>query len=112
MSGKLAVNETLNLQRTADYLETVSGRGGCRTIGDTNARTDLNVTSISIREDDTTFTTLVCEGGGATLGTTFFLGGAAATKAGDLWVAPEGYRFTSIDLSAGSIQITGPNIGS
>lgn len=60
----------------------------------------------------TTFTTLTCEGNGATLGVTFFLGGAAATKAGDLWTAPTGYRFTVIDLSAGSIQITGPNIGS
>lgn len=112
MSGKLAVNETLNLQRIADYLEVISGRGGSRTIGDTTARVDLHVLSISIREDATTFTTLKCEGGGTELGTTFFLGGAAATKAGDLWVAPPGYRFTSIDLSAGSIQITGPNIGS
>jgi hypothetical protein len=110
--SKLSQVEAADLSSTKESLMAISGRYGSRTIGDTTARVDLNVTSISIREDATTFTTLVCEGGGTTLGTTFFLGGAAATKAGDLWVAPEGYRFTSIDLSAGSIQITGPNIGS
>ena len=89
----------------------MSGRYGSRVIGDTTARTGLHVTSISIREDATAFTTLKCTGGGAELGAAFFLGGAVATKAGDLWTAPTGYRFTEIDLASGSIQITGPNIG-
>lgn len=58
----------------------------------------------------TTFATLKCQGGGTELGATFFLGGAAATQAGDLYSAPQGYRFTVIELSGGSIQVTGPNI--
>jgi hypothetical protein len=109
---KLSQAEAANLESTKESLMAISGRYGSRTIGDTAARADLNVISISIREDATTFTTLICEGGGVELGTAYFLGGAPATKAGDLWAAPEGYRFTSIYLSAGSIQITGPNIGS
>ena len=110
--SKLSQVETANLESTKESLMVISGRYGSRTIGDTTARTELNVTSISIREDATTFATLKCEGDGAELGATFFLGGASATKVGDLWVAPAGYRFTSIDLATGSIQITGPNIGS
>jgi hypothetical protein len=88
----------------------LSGRYGARTIGDTEERTGLTVYSISIREDATAFTGLVCTDDTTTLDHTFFLGGASATQAGDLYAAPQGYRFTEIELSGGSIQITGPNI--
>ena len=108
---KLSNEEFALLNSISESLMAISGRYGSRTIGDTTARTGLHVTSISIREDATTFATLKCQGGGTELGATFFLGGAAATKAGDLWTAPTGYRFTEIDLASGSIQITGPNIG-
>lgn len=108
---KLSNDEFALLNSIAESLMAMSGRYGSRVIGDSTARTGLHVTSISIREEPTTFTTLKCEGGGVELGETFFLGGASATKAGDLWTAPSGYRFTEIDLASGSIQITGPNIG-
>jgi hypothetical protein len=88
----------------------MSGRYGSRTIGNTDSLENLEVVSISIREDATDFATLVCTDGVQTLGAAFFLGGAAATKAGDLYTAPIGYLFREIELSAGSIQVTGPNI--
>lgn len=109
--SKLSDVEVGYLASIAESLMAMSGRYGSRVIGDTTARTGLHVTSISIREEPTTFTTLKCEGSGVELGATFFLGGAAAVKTGDLWTAPTGYRFTEIDLASGSIQITGPNIG-
>lgn len=111
MPSAYSANELNIFSSIRESLMAMSGSYGSRVIGDTTARTGLHVTSISIREDDTAFTTLKCQGSGAELGATFFLGGAAATKAGDLWTAPAGYRFTEIDLSSGSIQITGPNIG-
>lgn len=109
---KLSNEEFTILNSIAESLMAMSGRYGSRVIGDATARTGLHVTSISIREDATAFTTLTCTNGIAAqnLGASYFLGGAAATKAGDLWTAPAGYRFTEIDLSTGSIQITGPNI--
>lgn len=88
----------------------MSGRYGARVIGGTGHLINLDVRSISIREDATAFTTLVCTDGTTTLGATFFLGGVAATKVTDLYAAPPGFRFTEIKLSAGSVQITGPNI--
>jgi len=109
--SKLSDVEVGYLASIAESLMAMSGRYGSRVIGDATARTGLHVTSISIREDATTFATLKCQGDGTELGATFFLGGAAATKAGDLWTSPAGYRFTEIDLASGSIQITGPNIG-
>ena len=88
----------------------MSGRYGSRTIGNTDSLENLEVVSISIREDATVFAALVCTDGVIILDETFFLGGAAATKAGDLYTAPIGYLFKDIELSAGSIQVTGPNI--
>jgi hypothetical protein len=107
MSGKLAVNETLNLQRTADYLEIMSGRRGTVIYDGTASYTGLTYQSISIREDATAFTSLVCTDGTTTYGAShFYVGTGAACLRGDLLVAPEGFTFRSFQLSAGSIQCT------
>lgn len=88
----------------------MSGRYGARTIGGTDHLENLEVMSISVREAATVFATLVCTDGVTILDEAFFLGGCGATKIGDLYTAPIGYLFTDIELSAGSIQVTGPNI--
>lgn len=108
--GKLSQSERASIEDIAESQRVMSGRYGSRTIGTTDDLENLAIASVSIREDATTFTTLVCTDGTATLNAAFFLGGAAATKAGDLYTAPPGYRFIQIKLSAGSIQVTGPNI--
>jgi len=107
---KLSNDEFALLNSIAESLMAMSGRYGSRVIGDIEERTGLTAYSISIREDATAFTSLVCTDGTTTLDDDFFLGGAAATQAGDLYSAPQGYRFTVIELSGGSIQVTGPNI--
>jgi len=108
--SKLSAEELALLNSISESLMAMSGRYGARTIGDTEERTKLQVYSISIGGDDTAFTTLVCTNGTDTLSDAFFLGGAATPKAGRLWAAPPGFRFTTIELSAGEIEITGPNI--
>jgi hypothetical protein len=107
---KLSTEEVGLLRDGVESQRVMSGRYGSRTIGNTDSLENLEVVSISIREDATDFATLVCTDGVQTLGAAFFLGGAAATKAGDLYTAPIGYLFREIELSAGSIQVTGPNI--
>lgn len=102
--------QDLLLNRIDSSLQAISGSYGSRTLGGTADIINLDVRSISIREDATAFTTLVCTDGVTTYDAAFFLGGAAATKATDLYVASPGFRFTEIHLSAGSVQITGPNI--
>lgn len=108
--GKLSQSERASIDDLAESQRVMSGRYGSRTIGTTDDLENLNIISMSIREDATAFTTLVCTNGTTTLNAAFFLGGAAATKTGDLYTAPLGYRFIQIELSAGSIQVTGPNI--
>lgn len=107
---KLSQDEGRSIYDTQESLRIMSGRYGARSIGDTQARTNLHVISISISTDATTFTNLVCEGNGVTYDDVFFLGGLAAAKIGTLWTAPDGCRFTEIELATGSIDITGPNI--
>jgi len=107
---KLSTQEVVLLRDGVESQRVMSGRYGSRTIGGTDHLENLEVVSISIREDATVFAELVCTDGVTTLDETFFLGGAAATKAGDLYTAPIGYLFKEIELSAGSIQVTGPNI--
>ena len=111
--GKLADNERNALFDCEESLRVMSGRYGARVLGATTVRTGLQVTSIQIREDATAFTTLKCTNGVDTpLTDTFFLGGASGFLAGDTLTAPPGFMFISITLSAGSITVTGSNIGS
>ena len=112
--GKLSDKEGKDLCESQRSLKVMSGRGGARVLGGTTVRTGLHIDSICIREDDTTFTTLVCTNSGTStvvLDDTFFLGGAPGFKAGDPLTPPEGWRFTDITLATGSIAVTGPNIG-
>lgn len=88
----------------------IMGSYPARTIGGTGHLINLDVRSISIREDATAFTTLVCTDGTNVLDAAFFLGGASTTKDTDMYRAPDGFRFTEIELSSGSIQVTGPDI--
>jgi hypothetical protein len=107
--SKLSPSEVSILQSIDQSLK-IMGSYPARTLGGTGHLINLDVRSISIREDATAFTTLVCTDGTTTLNAAYFLGGAAATKATDMYRAPEGFRFTEIKLSAGSVQITGPNV--
>lgn len=66
--------------------------------------TGLSLTAISVREDSTVFDYLTAEGGGPALGKADFYLDGTTPKAGDLLVPPPGYRFTSFELSAGSVQ--------
>ena len=100
----------VSLLQSIDQSLKIMGSYPARTLGSTDHLINLDVRSISIREDETEFTTLVCTDGVTTLGADFFLGGAAATKATDMYRAPEGFRFKEIELTTGSVQITGPNI--
>lgn len=114
MSGKLSQAEQTALYDSQESLRVMSGRYGARVLGATTVRTGLDVKSLQIRENATEFTTLTCTNGNSAedLDDTFFLGGASAFIAGDTLTAPPGYRFTVITLSAGSVSVTGPNIGS
>ena len=109
-TGKLAPVETNSLLDMEKSLKIISGRNGARVIGGTALLSNLQVNSITIREDATAFTTLTCTDGVTTLGDTFFLGGASGFLKGDLLTALPGYWFTDIKPSAGSIGVTGPNI--
>jgi len=76
--GKLSDKEGKDLCESQRSLKVMSGRGGARVLGGTTVRTGLHIDSICIREDDTTFTTLVCTNSGTSttiLDDTFFLGG-------------------------------------
>lgn len=97
------------LTRIADLLSKLlpmAGSNGCIVITGTAEYSDLNFESISIREDDTTFTSLIAERPGSqALGFSDVFKGAEATKAGDLLRFPPGYRITSIELLTGSIGL-------
>jgi hypothetical protein len=112
-TGKLAPIETDSILSTDKSLKIMSGSDGARVIGGTALISNLQVAVISIREDSTAFTTLVCTNGLSSttpLGVTFFLGGASTFLKGDMLSGPPGYWFTSIKPSAGSIAVTGPNV--
>lgn len=112
MSGKLSQAEQDALYDSQASLRVMSGRDGARVLGGTSDRTGLRVKSIQIRENATAFDDLECTGGETALDDTFFLGGASGFLAGDQLTAPDGYYFTRIHMSGGSIAVTGPNIGS
>lgn len=109
-TGKLAPIETSSLLDMEKSLRIISGRNGARILGGTAAFENLQVDSITIREDATAFTTLTCTDGVATLGATFFLGGASGFLKGDMLVGPKGYRFITIELSGGSVGVTGADV--
>lgn len=104
--GILSQAEYDLLANVADSLELLSGKNGTKVYGGTSAYTDLDLRSISVREDSTAFTSLTCVGGGAALGAAEFILGGATLLKGDLLVAPHGYRFTAFQLSAGSVSAT------
>jgi hypothetical protein len=105
---KLSDVEFQLLSDTAAYLEIISGSRGTKVYGSSGAvaQTGLDVKSISIREDATVFSTLVCYDGTTTLGFSDFYIGTTTTLKGDLLKAPPGYRFTAFTITAGSIQTT------
>jgi hypothetical protein len=105
---KLSDVEFQLLSDTAAYLEIISGSRGTKIYGSSGAvaRTGLDVKSISIREDGTTFSALVCTDGATPLGFSDFYVGTTGTLRGDLLKAPPGYRFTAFTITAGSIQAT------
>ena len=84
-------------------MQSMAGISGSKVYG-IATYTDLSLTAISVREDSTVFDSLVATGSGAALGLADFYLDGTTPKAGDLLVPPPGYRFTSFELSAGSVQ--------
>ena len=84
-------------------MQSMAGANGSKVYG-VAEYTDLSLTAISVREDSTVFDSLVATGPGAALGLADFYLDGTTPKAGDLLVPPPGYRFTSFELSAGSVQ--------
>jgi hypothetical protein len=91
------------LQTLNDTLRRMSGSQKTSFYGGLGAHTGLDHQSLSIREDATVFSALVCTNGTTTLGFSDFYTGTTATLKGDLLSAPAGYRFTSFTLTAGSV---------
>jgi hypothetical protein len=88
-----------------DTLRRMSGSQKTAIYKGVGVYTGLSYQSISIREDATAFTTLVCSTpGAADLLFADFYFGTTATLKGDLLSAPQGWRFSAFTLSAGSIQ--------
>ena len=101
--SKLSPTEVGILLDQLRATQSMAGSNGSKVYG-IAAYTDLNLTAISVREDSTVFDSLVATGSGAALGLADFYLDGTTPKAGDLLVPPPGYRFTSFELSAGSVQ--------
>ena len=84
-------------------MQSMAGSNGSKVYG-VEEYTGLSLTAISVREDSTVFESLVATGSGHPLALTDFYLDGTTPKAGDLLVPPPGYRFTSFELSAGSVQ--------
>ena len=84
-------------------MQSMAGANGSKVYG-VAEYTDLSLTAISVREDSTAFDSLVATGPGQPLGLADFYLDGTTPKAGDLLVPPPGYRFTSFELTAGSVQ--------
>ena len=91
------------LQTLNSTLRRMSGSQKTTIYGGVAAHTGLSHESLSIREDATVFSALVCTNGTTTLGFSDFYKGTTGTLTGDLLAAPDGYRFTSLTLTAGSV---------
>jgi hypothetical protein len=105
MSGKLSQEERDTLNRIDENTRSMFGGAGngSKVYGGTDEHTGLSYAVLVIREDATDFTSLVCTDGVTAKGKgDFYVGGATSIK-GDQLVAPLGYRFTSFELSAGSV---------
>ena len=80
--------------------------GGSKVYGNGTEVTGVSFGIISVREDGTMFDSLVCTDGHTELDDTYFYLLSATPKKGDILVAPKGYRFTSFELSSGSIAVS------
>lgn len=63
-----------------------------------------NFVAISVREDSTTFGSIVAKGSGTDKSLSDFYLGGATPLAGDLITPDDGYRITSFEVTAGSVQ--------
>lgn len=105
MAGTLTESESHIFNSIADSLSIMSGINGSRVYGGTSLYSNVDIRAISVREDGTEFTSIVAESSGfPDLDASDFILGGATLQKGDLLVCPRGYRFTSFELSSGSIQ--------
>jgi hypothetical protein len=101
--SKLSLTEITILLDQLRAMQSMSGGNGSKVYG-IAAHTGLSLSAISVREDSTVFESLGATGSGHPLALTDFYLNGTTPKAGDLLTPPPGYRFTSFELSAGSVQ--------